>query len=255
MPYILDGQRSFAAGRGIQHQRLHPLHGFLGLNRVRRRMKAVRRVYDGLFEEDTITAGSDTSATTVEWMMSELLRHPRVMRKVQQELEEVVGMDRVVEEEDLPKLPYLEMVIKESMRLHPVIPLIPREAREYCVANGIQFEKGTQVFVNIWAMGRDPNEWVNPEAFYPERFEAGSGGGAGDRDSLESGSLAFGAGNRSCPGMLMALTTVRIIVTQLVHCFDWELSGELDMSERFGLNLARAKNLLVVPTYRLPPGS
>ncbi|CAA7401252.1 unnamed protein product [Spirodela intermedia] len=272
-----------------------PFIGFLDLNGVRRRMKAVRRVYDSLFEEvidkycrslnegvkvedsviasilssmgtqydrvnlkailmDTITAGSDSSAITVEWTLSELLTHPRVMRKLQQELEEAVGMDRMVEEEDLPKLPYLEMVIKESMRLHPVIPLIPRQAREDCVIGGFQFEKGSQVVVNLWAMGRDPNEWVNPDAFYPERFE-GSSGGAEDRDGLEPGFLPFGAGNRRCPGMQMGLTTVRFVVAQLVHCFDWELPGELDMSEKFGLSLARAKNLLAVPTYRLRPGS
>ncbi|CAA6664652.1 unnamed protein product [Spirodela intermedia] len=246
-------------------------------------MKAVRRVYDSLFEEvidkycrslnegmkvedsviasilssmgtqydrvnlkailmDTITAGTDSSATAVEWTMSELLRHPRVMRKLQQELEEAVGMDRMVEEEDLPRLHYLEMVIKESMRLHPVAPLIPRAVREDCVVGGFQFEKETKC------------EWVDPEAFYPERFE-GAGGGSEDRDGLDSGILPFGAGNRRCPGMQMGLTTVRFVVAQLVHCFDWELPGELDMSEKFGLSLARAKNLLAVPTYRLRPGS
>ncbi|CAA7401250.1 unnamed protein product [Spirodela intermedia] len=272
-----------------------PFIGFLDLNGHRRRMKAVRRAYDSLFETvihkhcrslnegtkledcvvasilsstgtqydrvnlkailmDMITGGSDTSATTVEWTMSELLRHPRVMRKLQHELEEAVGMDRVVEEEDLPKLPYLEMVIKESMRLHPAIPLIPREARVDCVAGGFQLKKGSQVLVNLWAVGRDPSQWDDPEAFYPERFEGGIRG-AEDRDGLESDFLAFGAGNRRCPGMQMGLTTVRIVVAQLVHCFDWALPGDLDMSERFGIRLSRAKNLLAVPTYRLPPGS
>ncbi|CAA6664650.1 unnamed protein product [Spirodela intermedia] len=242
-----------------------PFIGFLDLNGHRRRMKAVRRAYDSLFETvihkhcrslnegtkledcvvasilsstgtqydrvnlkailmDMITGGSDTSATTVEWTMSELLRHPRVMRKLQHELEEAVGMDRVVEEEDLPKLPYLEM------------------ARVDCVAGGFQLKKGSQVLVNLWAVGRDPSQWDDPEAFYPERFEG-------------SDFLAFGAGNRRCPGMQMGLTTVRIVVAQLVHCFDWALPGDLDMSERFGIRLSRAKNLLAVPTYRLPPGS
>ncbi|MFQ6654219.1 hypothetical protein Gotur_025293 [Gossypium turneri] len=178
---------------------------------------------------DMVAASFDTTSTAIEWTFTELLRHPRVMVALQKELESVVGRNRMVEESDLPKLAYLDMVIKESFRLHPVGPLlIPHESTEDVTVNG------------------------NAEEFFPERFKDRKIDLRGHNFEL----IPFGTGRRGCPGMQLALTSVRFILAQLAHCFDWELPdgmlpNELDMTEKFGLSLPRANHLLVKPTYHL----
>ncbi|KAF0933913.1 hypothetical protein E2562_020043, partial [Oryza meyeriana var. granulata] len=106
---------------------------------------------------ELITGSTDTSSVSVEWAMSEVLRNPRVLAKATEELDRVVGRHRLVAEEDIPNLPYLEAIVKESMRLHPVVPLlIPRVSREDASVGGYDIPAGTRVLVNVWAIGRDP---------------------------------------------------------------------------------------------------
>ncbi|OMO49551.1 Cytochrome P450 [Corchorus capsularis] len=203
---------------------------------------------------DMFAAAFDTSATTVEWTMAELLRHPQVMFNVQQELKDVVGKNRLVEESDLSKLTYLDMVIKESMRLHPVGPLLlPRESIEDITIMGYFIPKKSRVLVNVWSMARDPNVWSdNAQEFFPERFKDSNIDLRGKDLQL----IPFGSGRRRCPGMQLGLVNVRLALAQLLHCFEWQLPdgilpSELDMTEKFGLSLPRANHLLVKPTYRL----
>lgn len=195
----------------------------------------------------------DTSATAIDWAMSELLKHPCFMQKVQTELEEAVGLDRMVEESDLEKLHYLDKVIKETLRLHPVAPLLlPHFATEDCTISGFLIPEKSRIIVNVWAIGRDPKVWNDPERFNPERFEGSSVDVRGRDFQL----IPFGSGRRGCPGLQLGLTTVRYVLAQLLHCFDWELpdgviASELDMTEEFGLTMPRAKHLMAVPSYRL----
>ncbi|XP_027177890.1 cytochrome P450 CYP736A12-like [Coffea eugenioides] len=202
---------------------------------------------------DMLAGSMDTSATVVEWIMAELLKNPRVMKKVQQELDEKVGLNRMVEESDLDNLRYLDMVVKEALRLHPVAPLlIPHAAIEDCTVDGFHIPKDSRVIINVWAIGRDPNAWSDPDMFIPERFIGNSIDIRGHDFQL----LPFGSGRRGCPGIQLGLTVVRLLVAQLVHCFTWELPNgmlpsELDMTEEFGLVVTRAKHLMAVPTYRL----
>lgn len=202
---------------------------------------------------DMLVGSVDTSATVIDWAFSELIKNPRVMKKLQKELEEVVGKQRMVEESDLERLEYLDMVVKETLRLHPAGPLmIPHEATEDCVVNGFHIPKKSLVIINVWAIGRDPKAWTDAEKFYPERF-VGSDIDVRGRDFQL---IPFGTGRRSCPGMQLGLTVVRLVVAQLLHCFDWELPNgilpsEVDMTEEFGLVLCRSKHLLAIPTYRL----
>ncbi|KAJ4837211.1 hypothetical protein Tsubulata_040034 [Turnera subulata] len=203
---------------------------------------------------DMISGGFDTSATAIEWTFSELLRHPRVMESAQQELQKVVGMDRMVEEADLSKLPYLEMVIKESLRLHPVAPLsVPHESMEDITINGYHIPKKSRIIVNSWAIGRDPDVWSdNVGEFVPERFQDINIDVRGQDFQL----IPFGSGRRGCPGMQLGLTTVRLVLAQLLHCFRWNLPDgmqpiDLDMNEVFGLSMPRASHVLASPTYRL----
>ena len=205
---------------------------------------------------DMIVAAFDTAATSVEWSLSELLRNPRVMKELQAELERVVGFDRTVEEKDLTELGYLDMVVKEGYRLHPVAPLlVPREARRDVILDGYHVPEKSRIIVNTWAIGRDPNVWSeNVEEFYPERFVEKNKNV--DLRGHDFELLPFGSGRRGCPGMQLGLTTFRIILAQLVHCFFWELPEgtepkDLDMVEKFGLSTGRARPLLAKPTYRL----
>ena len=205
---------------------------------------------------DMVVAAFDTSATSIEWAFSELLRNPKVMKKLQEELERVIGMDQMVEEKDLEKLEYLDMVVKESFRLHPVAPLlVPHESMEDITIEGYHIPKKSRIIVNTWAIGRDPNVWSgNVEEFYPERF-IGSNNLA-DIRGHDFRLLPFGSGRRGCPGVQLGLVVVRFVLAQLVHCFTWELpSGtepmDIDMTEKFGLSMGRAMHLLAKPNYRL----
>ncbi|XP_020202469.1 cytochrome P450 CYP736A12 [Cajanus cajan] len=202
---------------------------------------------------DIIAAAFDTASTTVEWAMSELLRHPNVMKTLQDELENAVGLKKHVKEIDVQNLPYLNMVVKETLRLHPVAPLLlPHECRGDVTINGYYIKKKTRLIVNAWAIGRDPNVWYNAEMFDPKRFENNNIDIRGNDFRV----IPFGSGRRGCPGIHMGLTTVNLILAQLVHCFDWVLPlgmtpDELDMNEIFGLTIPRSKHLLAIPVYRL----
>ncbi|GAV84948.1 p450 domain-containing protein [Cephalotus follicularis] len=201
---------------------------------------------------DMFLAAMDTAATVVEWTLSELIRHPQSMKKLQKEVEEKVGLERMVEESDLERLEYLDMVVKETLRLHPVVPLLPRESIEDCTVNGFYIPKKSRVIINVWAIGRDPTTWTEVEKFFPERF-IGSGI---DMYGNDFQLLPFGSGRRRCPGMHLGLIVVKSLVAQLVHCFDWELPNnmlptELDMTEDFSLVTPRVEPLLAIPTYRL----
>uniref|UniRef100_M1A7C3 Cytochrome P450 n=1 Tax=Solanum tuberosum TaxID=4113 RepID=M1A7C3_SOLTU len=203
---------------------------------------------------DMLIASMDTSASAIDWILSELLRQPNIVKKLQKESEEKIGMKRMVEELDLEKMEYLNMVIKESLRLHPVAPLlIPHQSIEDCTIDGYFIPKKSRILVNTYAIGHDPKVWPNnPDEFIPERFMGSSIDLRGHDFEL----LPFGSGRRSCPGLQLGLIMIRLIVAQLVHCFDWELPhgmlpNDLDMGEEFGLVTSRAKHLMAIPTYRL----
>ncbi|CAN4094845.1 unnamed protein product [Withania somnifera] len=202
---------------------------------------------------DLLIASTDTTSTAIDWILTELLRHPKVMKKLQNELEQAVGINRMVEESDLERLKYLDMVIKEGLRLHPPSPLlVPRESIEDCIVDGFDIPKGSRVFVNAWSIGRDPDAWPEPEKFMPERFVDSNIDLRGRDFQL----LPFGSGRRICPGLQLGLTLIRLVLAQLIHCFDWELPNgmmlnDIDMTEKFGLVTPRAQHLMVIPTYRL----
>ena len=116
-------------------------------------------------------AGTETSTTLIDWAMAEIMHDNTIMKRVQKELEEIVGLDNIVEESHLPKLQYLDATIKETFRLHPVAPLIlPRSPSQDCIVGGYTIPKGSIVFLNVWLMHRDPQYWDNPLEFNPERF-------------------------------------------------------------------------------------
>jgi len=197
----------------------------------------------------------------VEWALAELIRHQDVLKKAQQELDAVVGRDRLVSETDLPRLTYLTAVIKETFRLHPSTPLsLPRVAAEECEVDGFRIPAGTTLLVNVWAIARDPEAWPEPLQFRPDRFLPGGSHAGVDVKGSDFELIPFGAGRRICAGLSWGLRMVTLMTATLVHALDWDLAdgmtaGKLDMEEAYGLTLQRAVPLMVRPAPRLLPSA
>uniref|UniRef100_A0A0D9XXR2 Cytochrome P450 n=1 Tax=Leersia perrieri TaxID=77586 RepID=A0A0D9XXR2_9ORYZ len=194
--------------------------------------------------------------------MAELIRKPRVMHKAMTEVRHAFAMSGVVSEVVIrDDLKYLHLVIMESLRLHPPVPLlIPRECREPCQVAGYDVPRGMQVLVNAWALGRDERYWPDGvEKFRPERFECDSKVAAEVVDFRGSNFelVPFGAGRRMCPGMAFALSNAEITLASLLFHFDWVAPGvvdpaELDMTEVFGVTTQRKAKLPLRPILRVP---
>nr|ASV46327.1 cytochrome P450 84A1 [Lilium regale] len=205
---------------------------------------------------DVMFGGTETVASAIEWALAELMKCPDELKKVQQELADVVGLDRKVHESDLEKLSYLKCAVKETLRLHPPIPLLLHETAEDCEVAGYSVPARSRVMINVYAIGRDKTAWKDADQFRPSRFAAGGDGEGIDFRGGFFELLPFGSGRRSCPGMLLGLYALELAVAQLVHCFTWELPdgmkpSELDMTDVFGLTAPRAVRLVAVPTPRL----
>lgn len=198
-------------------------------------------------------AGSETTSISIEWGFTELLRNPSVLSKVREEIDRVVGQDRKVEESDMDNLPYLQAVVKETLRLHPALPLLlPRNTMEDTNYMGYLIPKDTQVFVNAWAIGRDPDSWEDPLTFNPERFLNSSIEYKGQHFEL----IPFGSGRRICIGFPLAHRVVHLTLATLAQSFDWEFTSgmspkSLDMEERLGLTLRKKNPVKIIPKRRL----
>ncbi|XP_051149572.1 cytochrome P450 93A3-like [Andrographis paniculata] len=195
---------------------------------------------------DLFAAGSDTSALTIEWALAELINHPHILQKAVEEIESVVGGDRLVEESDIPNLPYLQAIVKETLRLHPTGPMIVRESSKECSVGGYKIPARTRLFVNIWAIGRDSRHWENALEFRPERFVENEIDVRGQYFHM----LPFGSGRRGCPGTSLALQVVQAALAALIQCFEWKIES-VDMEEGPGLTLPRAHPLVCVPVARI----
>lgn len=202
---------------------------------------------------DVMFGGTETVASAIEWAMSELMRSPDDLKKVQQELTNVVGLHRRVEESDFDKLTYLKCALKETLRLHPPIPLLLHETAEDAEVAGYHIPAKSRVIINSWAIGRDENSWDDPDTFKPSRFLKE---GVPDFKGNNFEFLPFGSGRRSCPGMQLGLYALEMAVAHLAHSFNWELPdgmkpSEVDTNDVFGLTAPRAIRLIAVPSPRL----
>ncbi|KAK6148272.1 hypothetical protein DH2020_019184 [Rehmannia glutinosa] len=170
---------------------------------------------------DVFSAGTDTTSTVLEWAMTELLRHPIIMKKLQNEVREIVKDKHDITDNDLEKMHYLKDVIKETLR------------------------SGTMVLINAYAISRDCANWDEPEKFRPDRFLNSSI----DYKGLDFELIPFGAGRRGCPGIAFAMATNEFLLANLVHKFDWKLPDDvkdMDMTERPGVAIHRNVPLLAV---------
>ncbi|KAJ0849402.1 putative cytochrome P450 [Helianthus annuus] len=204
--------------------------------------------------QDIMVAGTETTTTMIEWAMSEVLNNHNVMKKVQDELDDIVGVNNVVEESHLPKLKYLDATIKETSRLHPVAPfLVPRSPSKTCNIGGYTILKGCNVFVNVWSIQRDPRYWDDPLTFNPERFSTNHWDYSGNNLKF----FPFGSGRRVCPGLPLGEKMLMYVLASLLHWFHWSLpvGEEHDLSEKFGITLKKRNPLIAIPSQRLADAS
>ncbi|KAI3456830.1 hypothetical protein Pfo_013493 [Paulownia fortunei] len=203
---------------------------------------------------DVLGAGSETSATTMDWAMAEMLKNPRVLEKAQDEVRQVFDEKGYVDESNIHELKYLKSVIKETLRVHAPLPLLlPRKCSQTCEINGYEIPVNTKIIVNAWAINRDPKHWKNAECFEPERFLDSLVDYKGNHFEY----IPFGAGRRICPGMSFGLANVELPLAMFLYHFDWNLPAgmkheEMDMTEGFGATARRNKELFVVPVVKRP---
>ncbi|GJR16119.1 cytochrome P450 71A1-like protein, partial [Tanacetum coccineum] len=205
---------------------------------------------------DMFVAGTDTTSATIEWVMTELARHPKVLKKAQNEIRGITESKGEVEEGDLHHFHYLKAVIKETMRLHPPVPLlVPRESTQKCTLQGYDIPEKTRVLINTYAIGRDPNSWENPLVYDPERFVETEV----DFRGQDFRFLPFGGGRRGCPGYAFGLATIELALARLLYHFDWSLPNgvgpdDVNLDEIFGLATRKKTALKLVPTENTDHG-
>ncbi|XP_047329076.1 trimethyltridecatetraene synthase-like [Impatiens glandulifera] len=204
--------------------------------------------------QDLLTGGTDSTSITLEWAISEMMKNPKTFKKAHEELDRVIGPNRWVKEKDIPNLPYIDAITKETMRMHPVAPmLVPRETLEDCMVAGYDIPRGTRVLVSVWSIMRDPTLWDEPNQFNPDRFI----GKVIDVKGRDFELLPFGAGRRICPGYNLGLKVIQTSLANLLHGYTWSFpkgmsTKDLNMDEIFGLTTKKKIPLEVVVEPRLP---
>ncbi|KAJ1689010.1 hypothetical protein LUZ63_013165 [Rhynchospora breviuscula] len=200
---------------------------------------------------DVFLAGTETSSTTITWAMTELIKHPEIMEKVQANIRQAASENNKLDENSLS---YLKLVIKETLRMRPPGPLLaPRQCMKSCQILGYTIPSGANLVVNAWALGRNPEYWDDPEKFKPERFESLCIDFKGQNFEF----LPFGAGRRICPGLEFGMAVVQESLASLLFYFDWKLPEamkpeDMDMTETFGIAAAKKEPLYLIPTLCVP---
>ncbi|KAA8530933.1 hypothetical protein F0562_005608 [Nyssa sinensis] len=184
---------------------------------------------------EMIFRGTDTTALLTEWVMAELVLYQEVQDKVHRELQSAVGNNSVTDA-DVAKLPYLQAVIKETLRVHPPGPLLSwarLSTSDVKLSNGMVIPANTTAMVNMWAITHDSRVWEDPLEFRPERFVESAGGADLDVRGSDLRLAPFGAGRRVCPGKNLGLVTVTHWVAKLVHHCKWvpDKANPIDLSE------------------------
>ncbi|KAJ7969737.1 Cytochrome P450 [Quillaja saponaria] len=204
---------------------------------------------------EMIFRGTDTTALLTEWVMAELVLNLDVQAKLQHELDMVVGDREIIIDTDVAQLPYLQAVLKETLRVHPPGPLLSwarMSTSDVHLSNGMVVPAYTTAMVNMWAITHDPNVWEDPLVFRPERFVKSEGGVEVDVRGGDLRLAPFGAGRRVCPGKNLGLVTVSLWVAKLVHHFKWvpDMANPVDLTEVLKLSCEMRNPLCAVAIPR-----
>ncbi|KAI5067033.1 hypothetical protein GOP47_0017561 [Adiantum capillus-veneris] len=204
---------------------------------------------------DMFLGGTESASITIEWALGELLANPLALKALQKELDMVVGSTRLVQEEDLANLPYLQAVVKETMRLHPVAPfLFPHQSSQACKVGEYEIPADTRALINVWAIGRNPNVWDSPLKFDPNRFMEKASYSHVNVYGRHFELIPFGSGKRKCPALTLGLLSVHIFIASLVQAFDWQFpptSLIVDRDAKFGVSRILAPPLCITPSPRI----
>ncbi|CAN6883327.1 unnamed protein product [Brassica oleracea var. botrytis] len=211
--------------------------------------KITRDHIKSLFVE-LFLGGTDTSKQTIQWTMARIINNPKVIERLREEMDSVVGKSRLIQETDLPNLPYLQAVVKEGLRMYPPVPLFGRRLQEGCKMGGFYVAEKTTLVINGYAIMRDPNYWDDPDEFKPERF-LGEQGDEIREQVLKY--LSFGSGRRGCPGSNLAYIFLGTAIGMMIQCFDWRIKGaKVNMEETLsGMVLTMAHPFKCIPVPRI----
>ncbi|CAF2041381.1 unnamed protein product [Brassica napus] len=225
--------------------------------KARHNNKITRNHIKSLFV-DLFVAGTETSTLNIQWTMAEIFNNPKVLERLREEIDLIVGKTRLVQETDLANMPYLQAVVKEALRLHPPGPLVIRTFSDRCKVGGFDVLEKTTLLVNSYAVMRDPYLWEDPEEFKPERFLPASPRSGGQEDEMIKDEvlkyIPFGSGRRGCPGSNLAYLSAGTAIGVMVQCFDWKIEGgKVNMEEVRGtMTVAMAHPLKCTPLLRYP---
>jgi cytochrome P450 len=212
--------------------------------------------------KDILLAGTDTSSVAMQWAMAEIINNPLILNKLRAEIESVVGPTRLIRESDVSKMPYLQACVKEVLRLRPPAPFALRQSSdEDCKINGYDVKAHTRTLINVYAIMRDPQSWVNPEEYIPERFLVSGDeiNGVDDVNKMDGGDdfryIPFGFGRRGCPGSSLALTVIHVTIGALIQCSEWKINGcdKVNMEEGSSFSVGLAKPLICYPVSCFNP--
>ncbi|CAF1705191.1 unnamed protein product [Brassica oleracea var. botrytis] len=200
--------------------------------------------------QDLLFAGITNSALPIQWTLAEIINSPNSLERLRGELDSVVGMTRLIQETDLPNLPYLQAVVKEGLRLHPPEPMFERFSQEGCKVGGFYVPEKTSLMVNAYAVMRDPNYWADLDEFKPERFLDTWQEEERREQALKY--IPFGSGRRGCPGENLAHIFIGTAIGVMVQGFEWRFKEEkVNMEEAVaGLSLTMAHPLKCTPVAR-----
>ncbi|KAF5752900.1 hypothetical protein HS088_TW01G00818 [Tripterygium wilfordii] len=241
------GQRSDAFLQGLLDDHRSARGGSESANSMLARLLSLQKSQPGEYPDDIIKgivmmmmlAGTDTSSVMMEWAMSNLVNNPEVLEKARAELDSQIGEENLMIEADVSKLPYLQAIISETLRLHPAAPLLaPHLSSDDCTLGGYHVPGGTLLLVNAWAIQRDPKLWNDPSSFKPERFM--------EEGNENAKIIAFGIGRRACPGAGLAHRVLGLGLGSLLQCFQWKRVDErlVDLDEgNGGVTVSKSKPL------------
>ncbi|KAJ0434125.1 putative valine N-monooxygenase [Helianthus annuus] len=202
---------------------------------------------------ELMLATIDNPSNAVEWAMGEMMSKPTLLKRAVEELDKVVGCNRLVEESDLPQLNYIKACIKESFRLHPFAPFnVPHCSVKNTVVAGYFIPKGSHILLSRLGLGRNPNVWKDPMQFDPDRHLGENGKQVVLTDN-ELRMLSFSTGKRGCPGIILGSTITTMLLARMIQGFSWEKPNEeLGKLVENHDDLQLAKPLVAIAKPRLP---